>query len=90
MISDFDFNKTESPDAKQITKFLDEMHFNKRATGKSNSDRTLIKNYYNKTSILASGLRTVFISENPDELCDRIKLLPQKNELVIFLIKILK
>ena len=42
MITDYDFNKTESPDAKQISIFLDEMHFNLLATGKSNRDRTLI------------------------------------------------
>ena len=78
MITDYDFNKTESPDGKQINNFLDEIHFNIRATGKSNRDRTLIINYYNKRSILASGLRTVFFSENPYELCDRLKLLIQE------------
>ena len=77
LITDYDFNKTESPDAKQLIHFLDEMHFNIRATCKSNRDRTLIKKYYIKRSILASGLRTVFLSENPDELCDKLKLLLQ-------------
>ena len=67
MMTDYDFDKTESPGAKQIINFLDEMHFNIRATGKSNRDRTLINNHYNKKSILASGLRTAFLSENPDE-----------------------
>ena len=33
MITDYDFNKTESPDAKQIINVLDEMHFSTRATG---------------------------------------------------------
>ena len=28
--------ETDSPDAKQFISFLDEMHFNIRATGKSN------------------------------------------------------
>ena len=78
MITDYNFIKPESLDAKPKVNFLDEMRFNKRATCKSNIDRNLIKNYYNKRSILASGLETVFFSENPDELCDRIKLLLQE------------
>ena len=77
-ITDYDFDKTESPDAKQIINSLDEMHFNIPATGKSKRDRTLRNNYHNRRSILASGLRTVFLSENPDELCYRIKLLLQE------------
>ena len=32
-----------------------------------------MKNYYNKRSILASALRTVFVAENPDKLCDSLK-----------------
>ena len=61
MITEYDFAKTESPDAKQLYDFSDKMHFNIRATGKNNRDRTLINNYYNKRSILASGLRTYFL-----------------------------
>ena len=67
--------KTDSPDAKHFISFLDEMQFNLRATGMYKRDRNLIKNSYNKRSILASGLRTVFYSENLDGLFDRLKLL---------------
>ena len=78
MITDYDFNKTDSPDAKQSFNILDELHFNIRITGKSNRDRTLRNNYYNKRSILASGLQTIFLPKNSDELCDRLKLLLQE------------
>ena len=44
IFTDFDFRKTDSPEAKQIIKFLDEMHFNTRLTSKNNRDRTLIEN----------------------------------------------
>ena len=72
-IFDYDFNKTDSPHAKQIN-FLDEMQFDiHELGGKSTRDRTPIKNDYNKTNILASGLRTNFLTENPDELCDRLR-----------------
>ena len=36
MIFDYDFNETDSPDAKQSLVFLDEMHFDIRITGKNN------------------------------------------------------
>ena len=29
-------------------------------------------------AIMASGVRTIFLSENPDELCDRLRLLLQQ------------
>ena len=55
------------------------MHFNTHTTGKSKRNRNLIKNYYNKRSILASGLKTIFLPDNPNERCDRLKLLkPEK------------
>ena len=35
LITDYDFNETHSPDAKQVNNFLDEMHFDIHAKGKS-------------------------------------------------------
>ena len=43
MITDYDFNKTDSPGAKQIIDFLDEMHFDTHAKSKSFRDKNLIK-----------------------------------------------
>ena len=57
---------------------MDETHFNTRATGKGNRDRNLIKNYFNERAVLASGLKTIFLSDNPNELCDRLKFLIQE------------
>ena len=68
MITDYDFNKPDSLDAKQISNFWDEMHFDIHAKSKSFRDKNLKKNYYNKRAILASGLKTVFLSENFNEL----------------------
>ena len=78
MMTEYDFIKRESPDAKQIMNFSAERHFITRATGNSNRDRNLTKNYYNKRAILASGLKTTFLSEDPIELSDGIKLLKQE------------
>ena len=77
-ITGYDFKKSHSPDAKQIINFLKEMHFNTRATGKSNRHKNLIKNYYNTRAILASELKIIFLSGNPNELCERLKLLIQE------------
>ena len=48
MITEYYFIKTDSPDAKHIISFLDEMHFNIRATGNCNRDSKVIKNHYKK------------------------------------------
>ena len=72
MINDYKFNTTDSPDAKLIIDFMDEIHFDKHARGKSVRDKNLIKKYFNKRAILASGLKrsetTIFLPENPNEL----------------------
>ena len=68
-ITDYDFNETNSPDAKQIINFMNEMHVDIHATGKSSRDISLKKNYFNKRAILASALKTIFVLENPIELC---------------------
>ena len=59
--------------------FAKEMHFDERRVGnKSTRDRTLI-NLLNSPAIMASGItKTIFLSSDPDELCDRIKLLLQE------------
>ena len=75
MITDYDFNKTHLVDAKQIINHLDEMHFDIHAKGRHPRDKNLIKSNYNKRAILASGLKTIFVSENPNDLCDRLLLL---------------
>ena len=54
---DFEFDETDSSDAKQFIKFLDEMHFDIPAKSKSSSDKNLLKNYYKNTAILASVLQ---------------------------------
>ena len=70
-------------DKKLMYDFAKEMHFHAKASGsKTTRDRTLIKLL--KSPILmvsASGvLKTIFLSSDPDELCDKIKLLLQKKQ----------
>ena len=78
LITEYDFNETDSIDAKRINSFLDKMHFDTHAKCKGLRDRSFIENYYNIKAVLASWLKTVFLSGNPIELCKRIKLLIQE------------
>ena len=66
------------------------MRFNIKTTGKSNRDKILIDNYYIKRALLASGLqKVIFLSENPDELCNRLHLIIQKNKEVMIQIDLI-
>ena len=59
--------------------FAKEMHFDQRRVGnKSTRDKTLIK-LLNSPTIKASGIsKTIILSSDPNELCDRLKLLLQE------------
>ena len=73
--------KTDSLDAKQIIKILDEMHFDLHANGKTSRDKNLAKNYYNKRALLASSdQEVIFLSDNPNEICDRLHLIIQEKQ----------
>ena len=66
-------------DKKLMYDFAKEMHFDTKALGnKSTRDRTLIK-LLNSPAIMASGVsKTLFLSSDPNELCDRLKLFLQE------------
>ena len=68
-------------DKKLMYAFAKEMHFDTRSVGKkSTRDKTLIK-LLKSTGLMvsASGVsRTIFLSSDPDELCNRLKLLLQE------------
>ena len=66
-------------DKKLMYDFAKEMHFDQRRVGnKSTRDKTLIK-LLNSPTIKASGIsKTIFPSSNPNELCERLKLILQE------------
>ena len=66
-------------DKKLMYDFAKEMHFDERRVGnKSTRDKTLIK-LLNSPAIIASGVsKTIFLSSDPDELYDRLKLILQE------------
>ena len=75
----YNVNHASLSDKKLLYDFAKEMHFDKRLVGnKSTRDRTLI-NLLNSPAIMASGIsKTMFLSSDPNELCDRLKLLLQE------------
>ena len=70
-------------DKKLMYDFAKEMHFDTKAQGnKSTRDRTLIK-LLNSPGFMVSASgdsKTIILSCDPDELCDRIKLLLQEKQ----------
>ena len=52
---------------------------NKQKGRKSDRDGTLIK-LLKSPAIMVSGVTTLFLSEIPDEVCDRLKLLLQQKQ----------
>ena len=72
----YNVNLASLADKNLMYDFAKEMHFDERRVGnKSTRGKTLIK-LLNSPAIMASGVsKTIFLSSNPNELCDRLKLL---------------
>ena len=75
---DFNVDHSNQQDRKLIYELAKEMNFNIRQKGnKSDRDKSIIR-LLRSPRIMASGVTTIFLSENADELCDRLKLLLQE------------
>ena len=71
----FNVGHSNPQDPKIIYEFAEEMKFDINNIGrKSPRDRSLVE-LLNSPAIMASGISTTFLPENPNELCDRLKLL---------------
>ena len=75
----YNVNLASLADKKLMYDFAKEMHFDERRVGnKSTRDKTLIK-LLNTPAIMASGIsKTIIVSSDPNELCDRLRLLLQE------------
>ena len=80
-MTNYDFNVSHSDpkDQKIIYEFGKEMNFNIKQKGrKSDRDKSMIK-LLKSPAIMASGVsNTIFLSSDPDEPCDRLRLLLQE------------
>ena len=78
---DYNVDHASLADKKLMYDFAKEMHFDMKAAGKKPTrDKTLLKLLKSPGLIVsASGVsKTIFLSSDPDELCDRLKLLLQE------------
>ena len=75
----FNVDHSNQQDRKIIYKFAKEMNYDIKTTGKpSVRHRSLIR-LLDRPAIMASGVsKTIILSSNPNELCDRLKLLLQE------------
>ena len=75
----YNVNNASLSDKKLMYDFAKEMHFDERRVGnKSTRDKALIK-LLKSTAIMASAVwKTIFLSSDPNELCDRFNLILQK------------
>ena len=81
MITNKDYNVDHASlaDKKLMNDFAKELHFDIKALGrKPTRDKTLIR-LLKSPKIIASGIsKTIFLSSDPDDLCNRLKLLLQE------------
>ena len=81
IITDYKFNADHSSpqDKKLIYEFAKEMNYDTKSIGRPGVRHISIVKIFNSPAIMASGISNIIIlSSNPDELCDRLKLLLQE------------
>ena len=77
----YNVNLANLPDKKTMYDFAKEMNFDLKAQGnKSTRDRTLIKILKSPGLMVSASCvsKIIFLSSDPDELCNRLKLLLQE------------
>ena len=83
LITNYNFNADHSSpqDKKIIYEFAKEMNYDTKSTGRPSTRHTSIKNILELLAIMASGRsRTIILSSNPNEICDKLKLLLQEKQ----------
>ena len=81
VITNYKFNADYSSlqDKKLIFEFAKEMNYDTKSTGRPSTRHTSIIKILESPAIMASGIsKTIFLSSDPDELCERLKLLLQE------------
>ena len=81
LITNYKFNADHSSpqDRKLFYEFAKEMNYDTKSTGRPSTRHTSIIKILESPAIMASGVsKTIFLSSDPNELCDRLKLLLQE------------
>ena len=75
----FNVDRSSRQDRKLIYEFAKEMNYDAKSTGRPSIRHTSIIKILESPAIMASGIsKTIFLSSDPDELCERLKLLLQE------------
>ena len=81
VVTNYKFNADHSSpqDKKLFYEFAKEMNYDTKSTGRPSTRHTSIIKILESPAILASGIsKTIILSSNPNELCDRLILLLQE------------
>ena len=81
LITNYKFNADHSSqqDKKLIYDFAKEMNYDTKSTGRPSIRNNSIIKILDSPAIMASGIsKTIFLSSDADELCERLKLLLQE------------
>ena len=81
LITNHKFNADHSSpqDKKLLYEFAKEMNYDTKSTGRPSTRHTSIIKILESPAIMASGIsKTIILSSDPNELCDRLKLLLQE------------
>ena len=74
----FNANHSSPQDKKLIYEFAKEMNYDTKSSGRPSIRHNSVIKILESPAIMASGVTTIFLSENADELCNRLKLLLQE------------
>ena len=75
----FNVDHSNPQDKKIIYEFAKEMNYDAKSTGRPSTRHDSMIRLLNQPAIMASGVsKTIILSSNPNELCDRLKLLLQE------------
>ena len=83
LITKYKFNADHSSpqDKKLIYEFAKEMNYDTKSTGRPSTRHTSIIKILESPAIMASGIsKTIILSSDPNELCDRLRLLLQEKQ----------
>ena len=75
----FNVDHSSPQDKKLIYEFANEMNYDTKSTGRPSVRHNSMIRLLDQPAIMASGIsKTIILSSDPNELCDRLKLLLQE------------
>ena len=75
----FNADHSSPQDKKLIYEFAKELNYDTKSTGRPSTRHTSIIKILESPAIMASGVsKIIFLSSDPNELCDRLKILLQE------------